>query len=71
MTSEDIEAAARRVYDVIPMIGEYRIRRLGETDPRFEYKTLQIPIPRESADVDYHDHCRLIAAAALNVEKTR
>lgn len=69
MTPDDIEAAAKRVYDAIPMMGEYRIRRLGEIDPLFEHKTLQIPIPWESSDEDYYDHCRLIATAALNIEE--
>lgn len=69
MKIDDIEAAARRVYVIMPAMGELRIHRVGELDPLFTYKTLRGPIPWESADEDYRNYCRQIAAAALNIQE--
>lgn len=67
--TDELEAAAKRVYAVIPAIGEWRIRRLGEQDELLKYKILRCEIPWDETEEDYRDHCRRLAAAALGVEE--
>lgn len=66
MTSEDIEAAAKRVYAVIPVMIQVRV---PSTATNVLYTKEWKGEPWEDTDEDYRNHCRRIAAAALNVEE--
>lgn len=66
MKTDDIEVAAKRVYTIIPVMVQVRV---PSTATNVRYTKEWQAEPWEDADEDYRNHCRRIAAAALNVEE--
>lgn len=69
MTIDDIEAAAKRMYAVIPQMG-LTWKYTKDAAPDLVHETTYLPLPWEHVAERYRNHCRRIGDAALNVEGT-
>lgn len=64
--TDELEAAAKRVYAVIPVMFHVRV---PSTATNVRYTREWRAEPWDEVDDDYRDHCRRLAAAALGVEE--
>ena len=64
--TDELEAAAKRVYAVMPVMVRVCV---PSTATNVRYTREWQAEPWDDTDEDYRDHCRRIAAAALNVEE--